>query len=399
MKIEEMRLEKRKVKDLKEYPGNPRKMDKATLEKLKKSIKEFGYVQPLIVNKTNECIGGNQRLRALKELGVEEVDVIVVDLPKSKEKALNLALNKIVGEFDEDLLKSFIEDIDSIDLELTGFDDDEIGFLEDAEIKIEEDAYEEEENIEVNVKRGDIYILGNHRLICGDSTCLDDVKRLMAGEKADMVFTDPPYNVSYSSRSETKNFKEIENDNLSTEEFKNFLFRIGESINYALKDDGAIYICHSDSEMNAIPFYELFTMMGWTRSASIIWVKNVVSMGWQHYRSKHEVISYGWKREKPYFIDDRGQDTVWEVDKDNVLEYMHPTQKPVELPARAIRNSSRKGEIVLDLFGGSGSTLIASEQLGRRCFMMELDEYYCQVIINRWEKYTGKKAVKVSGGT
>ena len=337
-----MKLEKRKTDELKFYPGNPRKMDRKEMEKLKKSISEFGLVDPLIVNKDNEVIGGNQRLKVIKTLGIKEVDVVVVDLPKSKEKALNIALNRISGEFDEGLLKNFIDDIEPLDLKLTGLDDKEISLLDD-NVEVQEDEYQEPEDIEVTVKKGDVYQLGNHRLMCGDATIKEDVEKLMNGEKADMVFTDPPYGVNYQSnmRTKSKKFGVLKNDNLVLKE----------------------------------------------------WIKNAIlySTGWILFFTDWKIIEEWIDAGKQ--IGKLTNMIIWDIGKDNPNTYKHPTQKPVKLSSLAIETLS-KGSI-LDLFGGSGSTLIASEQLGRKCYMMEIDPYYCQVIIDRWEKFTGKKAVKL----
>ena len=210
-----MQIEKRKVNELKFYPGNPRQISKEMLESLKKSLTEFGIVDPLVINSKNEVIGGNQRLKAMQELGIEEVDCVVVDLPKSKEKALNIALNKITGEFDEELLKVFIEDIEPIDLELTGLDDNEISLLNDEEAQ--EDNYQEPENLETTIQRGDIYQLGNHRLMCGDSTNKEDVEKLMNGEKAELLYLDPPYGLGDK--------KEFNNDHPSYEDSEPFDLR------------------------------------------------------------------------------------------------------------------------------------------------------------------------------
>ena len=235
-----------------------------------------------------------------------------------------------------------------------------------------------------------------HRLMCGDATKKEDIRVLMGENKADMVFTDPPYNVDYSSRGLNKSLGKLQNDNLSPKEFDKFLLNTCESMNEFLTENCPLYLCHRDTNINALPFYKIFDKMKWKRSTSIIWAKNVASMGWQDYRNQHEVISYGWKGKKPYFTEARDKTSLWSIKRDAPQKYVHSTQKPVELSFEAIKNSSKKEEIVLDLFGGSGSTLIACEQTNRKCYMMELDPVYVSVILERWEKYTNKKAQKLN---
>ena len=238
-------------------------------------------------------------------------------------------------------------------------------------------------------KKGDIYILGNHRLMCGDSTNKDDVRKLMNGNQCDMIFTDPPYNVNYEGGTGMK----IQNDNMLDATFYDFLFSAFDNMFENTKRGGAIYVCHSDTE--GLNFRNAFKNAGYKLAECLIWVKSALVMGRQDYHWRHEPILYGWKEGAAhYFIDDRTQDTVWEFKKPK-KNALHPTMKPLELCAKAIYNSSRSGDIILDLFGGSGSTLIACEQLNRNCYMMELDEKYVDVIIDRWEKFTGRKAVKV----
>lgn len=241
---------------------------------------------------------------------------------------------------------------------------------------------------ETNIKYGDIYVLGNHRLMCGDATKKEDVEKLMNSAKADMVFTDPPYNVDYEGKA-----GKIQNDKQSDELFYNFLFNSFTNMYNILKPGGSIYCCHADTE--GANFRTAFKNAGFKLAECLIWVKNALVLGRQDYHWRHEPILYGWKEGSAhYFVDDRSQDTVWEYNKPKHSD-LHPTMKPIELIARAIKNSSKKWEIVFDPFGGSGSTLIACEQLERNCYMMELDEKYAQTIINRWRVLTKGNVIKL----
>ncbi len=375
---------------IKPYPQNAKKHDKKQIKQIADSIKEFGFNQPIVIDKQNVVIVGHGRLEAAKLLGLTDVPVITVDLTEEQAKAYRLADNKLnESAWDMGLV---IEELKGLSLELldlTGFDRDLI---------IEPDAKDDvvPDNAPPVAKLGDLWALGRHRLYCGDSTNIEAVKALMGEVKADMVFTDPPYNVNYSSRGKNKELGKLENDNLSLEDFQIFLDNFGKAMDAHLKGDCPIYLCHGDTGENAIPFYLIYKNLGWKRSSSIIWSKNSASMGWQDYRSQHEVISYGWKGKKPYFIDSRSETTVWPLKRDATINYKHSTQKPVELAQKAITNSSKQEDLVLDLFGGSGSTLIACEKTNRICYMMELDPKYTDVIIKRWEDYVGNgaKAVK-----
>ena len=402
-----MNIKKSKVKDLKFFPGNPRKMDHKTLEQLKTSIREFGMVQPLIINEKNQVIGGNQRLQALRELGIEEVDTVQVHLPEAKQKALNLALNKISGEWDEDLLQKFIDDMPNEDIEIAGFDLKELGIDLDDLGLVEEDEYKGPTEPRVQPALGDMYQLGEHKLICGDSTKQETYERLLGDEKADMVFTDPPYNVNYKSRGALGSIK---NDDMSEEEFINFTLNFMQQVKDHLKTGGVYYICSGYSSYPA--FIYGIHALGLEFSGPIIWVKNQTSMGWNDYRHKYEIvlagkkkqtkskkgqpILYGWNGGAHYFAKDPYESDVWEVPRRGSNTMIHPTQKPVPLIARAIKNSSRPGEIILDPFGGSGSTLIAAEKTKRKARIIELDPHYAGLIIERWEDLTGKKAVKIT---
>lgn len=449
-----MRIESVPIGDLRDAIYNPRKDLKPghpEYERLKKSLIEFDYIDPVVWNKrTGNVVGGHQRLKILRELGYEKIYVSVVDLDDTQEKALNLALNKTGGDWDLPKLKDLLEELDTgaFDMEITGFGEDEIANLmsqfrgDDKVVEDDFDAGKEAAAISDPTSRtGDIWRLGNHRVCCGDSTISDDVKRLMDGHLADMVFTDPPYNVDYVGK--TKESLKIQNDKMNDDEFYSFLLETYVRMLESTKPGGAIYVCHADSE--GANFRRAMQESGWFLKQCIIWVKDVLVMGRQDHHWKHEPILYGWKPgAKHRWFGGRKQTTVFEsgayglaVDeqsdgvtmtfstgKQNIVVRVpsyevvyggadnettiwrvpkplrngdHPTMKPILLCAKAIQNSSREGDIVLDLFGGSGSTLMACEQTQRLCYTMELDPVYCDVIIKRWETFTGKKAVRTNG--
>lgn len=441
-----MKIEKRKISEIHGAEYNPRKSlqpEDPEYQKILRSIEEFGYIDPIIINKDGTIIGGHQRYTVLSDLGYEEIDVVVVDVDKQKEKALNIALNKIRGEWDEQKLKDLLVDLDlgDFDISLTGFERNE---LEDLVEKLEipqgasNDNFDPdaalEKIVEPIAKRGDVWILGNHRLMCGDSTDQRDMEVLMDGSTADLVVTDPPYNVNYGDKADYleeymgkghRNTNAIKNDNMDEVSFYNFMLATYKCAFEFMRPGAAIYVFHSENE--GVTFRKAFHDAGLKQAQCLIWEKNSFVLGRQDYQWRHEPILYGWKEGAAhYFINDRTQDTVILEDeiefeamnKKDLVAYVeeihrryanltsvlfenkpmrndiHPTMKPVELIGRFIINSSRPGWGVLDLFGGSGSTLMAAEQLGRKAYLMELDEKFCDVIIKRWEDYTGKKAVK-----
>ena len=365
-------------KDL--QPGDPE------YEKIKRSIEEFGLVETLVWNKrTGNLVGGHQRLKVLKELGYTEADVSVVDLSEDKEKALNIALNKIQGDWDYLKLKDLLQELDTgeFDLELTGFDMDEIEDLMTqfhVPGEIEEDEVPEPPK-EPITKPGDLWILGRHRLMCGDSTSIDDVGKLMNGKKADLVYTDPPYGVNYKSNMSNR-FDVLKNDD-------GFLDFIPCLLEYS-KQNIHWYIWTSH---NVYPTWR--EMFNDYYKHTVIWYKGGGGMGdlEGNYASDYEMALFCHFGRKE--LNGKRSGAVWEIQKDNNGSYVHPTQKPIALAAKALKHSSNPNEIVLDLFGGSGSTLIACEQLNRTCYMMELDPVYCDVIVQRWENFTGQKAVMV----
>lgn len=435
-----MQIEKRVVADLKAAEYNPRKDLKpgdAEYEKLKRSIQEFGYVEPVIWNKrTGVVVGGHQRLKVMKDLGYTEVDCVVVDLDEAKEKALNIALNKISGEWDNDLLASLLKDLDGsgYDITLTGFDLAEAQelFGSGSMENVHEDDFDAESALdavtEPKTKTGDLWILGQHRLLCGDCTQNEDVSKVLDGKIADIMVTDPPYNVDYGSavkgkhESQTRQGSLIANDNLSDDEFYQFLLAFYKAAEKGLKKGAAVYVFHSTKE--TVNFTKAMENAGLKCAQTLVWYKNHFTLGRQDYQWIHEPILYGWKEGAGhYFIDDRSLPTVNEelrlnlrkmskvelvelvekildlpstVIKDNKPSKSpdHPTMKPITLCAKLIYNSSHEGDTVYEPFGGSGSTLIASEQLNRKCCAIELEPKYCDVIVRRYKELCPEVEIK-----
>lgn len=400
--IPDLAFEKHPLKDLNPAPYNPRKMDKDEYERLKKSILEFSMVEPIIWNKTTKnIVGGHQRYRVLDELNIEETTVVVVELEPEKEKILNIALNKIHGEFDKEKLRVLIIEIDSGDYptDLTGFSYAEINEILDAD-KDKEISITEEDDVpdtpeKAITQAGDLWILGEHRLLCGDSCKKTDLEKLMDGAKASMVFTDPPYNVDY----EDSHGRKILNDNIK--DFRPFLSHVYSNLFDACAENAACYVCYA--EANVLDFLTVAMDLNWDYRNTLIWLKDVQAMNFGHYTWKYEPILYLVKG-KPPFYGKKNHPNVFEVpsfnsfagrkdDKGNKLtKTLHPNQKPIDLITRIMANSSKKKDSILDLFGGSGSTLIACEKTNRKAFLMELDPLYCDVIVKRWETYTGLKA-------
>jgi DNA modification methylase len=410
---------------------NPRKdlqPNDADYIKIKRSIEEFGYIDPVIVNKDFTVIGGHQRLKVLKDLGYAEIECVVLDIDKDREKALNIALNKISGEWDMERLKDLFADLDNgtFDLGLTGFDYAEIEALMNQ--APEQEVVEDDFNVETVAKeikqpatrKGDVWQLGRHRLICGDSTNKADISKLMGGKQARLIITDPPYNVNYEGGTGLR----IKNDNMGDSAFYEFLLGAYERMFESAEPGSPIYVFHADTE--GVNFRNAYLQAGFKLSECLIWVKNSLVLGHQDYHWKHEPILYGWREGAAHhWYGERDKDTVLEntvnigkLKKDEMVALLkellqdrenttiihedkpsrndvHPTMKPLKLVGRLMKNSSRNGDIVLDSFGGSGSTLMAAEQLGRICYTSEFDEIYCDVIVKRWEDFTGSKAVLV----
>jgi DNA modification methylase len=472
-----VKIETKKLKDLIPSEYNPRRASKEQEQALSESLKKYGCVEPIVVNenenRNNIIIGGHFRVRELLKLKVEEVECVIVNLNKEDEKELNIRLNSNTGDWDIDKL---ISNFNLQELDNWGFDKEQLKNLSfrTEEDKLENDLIDDEQNIP-NIPStpktilGDMFMLGNHRLLCGDSTKEKSVRLLMADNfidtrqlmnnkdnnnnnnnnnninnnnkrninsivncrKADLIITDPPYNVSYdkgkSLDRDGNKHKKILNDALNDEEFYNFLFKTFKNCHdIILKEGGVIYVFHSDSER--INFTKSFQKNNLYFSQTLVWVKNHFVLGRNDYQNKHETIMYGWKKGKShYFVDSRTQGSVFEDKIDirklkkeellkmlenilsdkietTVLHYdkplissLHPTMKPIKLLGRLIINSSKPRDLIADPFGGSGSTLIAVEQLNRQCYMMELEPKYCDVIIERWQNLTKKEAIRYDG--
>lgn len=386
-----MDLRKIKIADLVPASYNPRKALKPgdkEYEKIKRSIEEFGYCEPVIVNSDMTIIGGHQRVTVLKDLGYSEIDCIVIDIDKTKERALNIALNKITGEWNKELLADLIAELQDSDFDVTftGFDPPEIEQLMNSvhDKEILEDEFDVEAQLQqpTVTREGDLWLLGEHRLVCGDSTLPETYDLLMAGRKANLVVTDPPYNVDYEGSA-----GKIKNDKMAEEQFEKFLFAAYVNMEQNMMDDASIYVFHSDS--HGLAFRRAFEEAGFYLSGCCIWKKNSLVLGRSPYQWLHEPVLFGWKKGgRHQWYADRKQTTVWEYDKPKKND-LHPTMKPVNLIAYPIKNSSMSNCIVLDPFGGSGSTLIAADQLKRICYTVELDPKYADVIVNRYLAQVG----------
>ena len=376
-----MNIVMKKTSELIEYENNPRN-NEAAIDAVAKSIEEFGFKVPIVITKENVIIAGHTRLKASLKLGLATVPCIVADdLTEGQIKAFRLADNKTaeLASWDFTKLESELESIE-MDMSVFGFEDLESKVPDNA---TDDDFDPSEELTETPyTKKDDIYLLGNHRVMCGDATIKESVDKLIQDEKVDLTFTDPPYNVDYEGTA-----GKIMNDKMEDNTFYLFLFQAFKNMFDHTKPGGAIYVCHADTE--GINFRTAFKNAGFKLAECLVWVKNALVLGRQDYHWRHEPILYGWKEGAAhYFIDDRTQDTIWEYNKPKRNEE-HPTMKPLELCGRAIANSSRVGEVVLDLFGGSGSTLISSDQLQRKARLMELDERFVDVIVKRYIKYKG----------
>ncbi|MFH5880905.1 DNA modification methylase [Liberiplasma polymorphum] len=366
-----------KVTQLNPYQKNPRHNDTA-VDAVASSIKEFGFKVPIVITHDHVIVAGHTRLKAAQKIGLTEVPCIIADdLSEDQIKAFRLADNKTseLATWDFEMLESELLNID-MDMLQFGFEELEAALPEGS---IDDDFEEEVPEVPFS-QPGDIYLLGNHRLMCGDSTKAEDVAKLLDQQKADMIFTDPPYNVDYEGTA-----GKIKNDKMEDDSFFQFLYSAFTNMFENIKPGGAIYVCHADTE--GINFRVAFKNAGFKLAECLIWVKNALVLGRQDYHWRHEPILYGWKEGAAhYFIDDRTQDTIWEYNKPS-KNGEHPTMKPLELVGKAIANSSRRGELILDLFGGSGSTMIASDQLDRKSALMELDERFIDVIVKRYIRH------------
>lgn len=435
-----MKFQKFKVEELKPATYNPRKELKpgdTEFEKLRKSIEEFGYVEPIIVNIRNmTVVGGHQRLGVMKHLGITEVDCVVVDIDDNKEKALNVALNKISGECDDEKLADLLKELQlsGYDTSLTGFEIREIDELFSGTVyDVKEDNFDTEQELgqidKPFTQQGDLWHLGRHKLLCGDSTAEGDISRLFEDKVADLVVTDPPYNIDYGTAEQDRNeYRGIEraersilNDNMSDESFHQFLLNFYKNTYSKTKGGGVIYVFHSIKE--SVNFIKALREAGYKLSQTLIWVKDHFTLGRSDYQWQFEPILYGWREDKPhYFIHDRTQSSVFEnkeelakKKKEELLKILneiyehypsdivrdskplrnaeHPTMKPITLCAKLIQNSSREQEIVYDAFAGSGSTLMACQQMNRTSYNIELAENYCDVIVKRYAKMFGDEEI------
>ena len=392
-----MEIKELPLKELKPAAYNPRKKLKKgdkEYEKIKQSLLKFGYVDPILVNEDLTVIGGHQRLTVLKDLDYETAKCVIVKLSKEDEKALNIALNKITGQWDEALLADLLLDLQESDfnLDLTGFEppeiDDILSNVHDKELSEDEFDVEEELKRPTLSRHGDIWQLGKHRVICGDSTKAETYKQLLDDRKANLVVTDPPYNVDVEETA-----GKILNDNMSDGDFYHFLLSMFTQVENHMEDDASIYVFHADTE--GLNFRKAFKEAGFYLSGCCIWKKNSLVLGRSPYQWQHEPCLYGWKKKgKHQWFSDRKQTTIWEYDRPKSSKD-HPTMKPIQLMAYPIQNSSMRGTIVLDPFLGSGSTLIAADQTGRVCYGIELDEKFVDVIVKRYIEVTGDTEVTV----
>lgn len=397
----------RKLSEMKKLDGNPRKITTEQMETLKQSLeanRDYFEARPLILSdRTGELvvIAGNQRYEACRQLGIEECPTVLLSgLTEEREKEIIIRDNVSNGEWDEELLQEW----DSELLEEWGVDVSDMECFEEPEAQAEEDDFDEStDEVETVCKEGDLWKLGEHRLLCGDSTNPKCMEILSGGVKMDLWLTDPPYNVALGyegSASEARqrhrrtDGKVIMNDKMEDSDFRTFLYLATKTALDVMREGAVFYIWHADSE--SYNFRGALRDVGVKLRQTLIWNKNAITLGRQDYQWKHEPCLYGWKEGEGHkWYNDRCQPTVMDFSKPSKSEE-HPTMKPIPLFAYQIQNSTKEGDCVLDSFGGSGTTLIACEQLNRKAFLMELDPHYCDVIIARWEKLTGKKAEKIN---
>lgn len=391
-----MDIKVQKTEDLIPYEKNPRHNEGA-ITAVAKSIEKFGFKVPIVVDASNVIVNGHTRLKAAKYLGLKEVPTIIADdLTPEQIKAFRLADNKVgeIATWDEELLNAELDELADLDLD---FDMTEFGFdlpdIEGEEVEVIEDEFEEELPAEPISKLGDIYQLGRHRLMCGDSTNSLEVEKLMDNKKADLLITDPPYNVAYEGKG--KEALTIKNDSKETNEFHSFLYEAFSAAINNMKLGSSFYVWYASSEV--VNFHTALEEAGFLVKQELIWNKNSMVLSRQDYHWKHEPCLYGWASGGSHsWYSDRKQTTILNFDRPTVNKE-HPPMKPVALFDYQIKNSSKQGDCILDLFGGSGTTLIACEQNEREAYLMELDPRYVDVIIARWEAFTGEVAVKISG--
>ena len=392
--LRDLRIERWSVNRLLPYARNARTHSEEQVAQVAASIREFGWTNPILAGADGTIIAGHCRLLAARKLGMTEVPVIVLDhLTETQRRALILADNKLAmnAGWDEEMLRVELESLkaDAFKLDVVGFSDEELDDIlaapEETRAGLtEDDAVPEEQERTVTV-RGDLWVLGEHRLLCGDATQMGDVERVLGGGLADMTFCDPPYGVAYEGKTAKK--LKIENDKLG-EKFYAFLKSSAENILAVTK--GAVYICMSSSELHTL--YRAFTGAGGHWSTFVIWAKHHFTLGRSDYQRMYEPILYGWREGTQHFwCGDRNQGDVWQI-KRPMANLEHPTMKPVELVERALRNSSKSRDTILDPFAGSGTTVIACEKTGRQARVMEIDPRYADVVIRRWQEYSGQQA-------
>ena len=400
-----MKIEIADINSIKPYENNPRKLKDSAIEKVAMSLKEYGFRQPIVVDKNRIIVVGHTRFRASKKLGFKEVPITVADnLTPEQVNAYRIADNRTAeeSEWDSELLKMEIKDLEAKDfkLDLLGFNEDQLNdmLFEEKQGLTDQDEVPETPEEPIS-KLGDIWILGNHRVMCGDSTLIDSFDQLCI-EQADMIFTDPPYGMSYGGgRAEGSTQKGalvkahgmIKNDDLRDDALINL---VKDSLSTALmksKQGCSAYICFTWRTYSE--FYKAITDSGYKIKNCVVWDKKSIGLGQSHYRPQHEFIFYCGEQ----WYGDKSQSDIWQMSRGATSKYVHPTQKPVELVCKALENSSKNEDIVIDCFGGSGSTIIACEKLNRKARIMELDPKYCDVIIKRWENFTGKKAELENG--
>lgn len=385
-------MEIRKISEVKLNPNNPRLIKDDKFKKLVQSIKDFPEmlsIRPIVVNKDMIILGGNMRFRACKEAGIKEIPVIITDLPEDKQREFLIKDNTSGGEWDWDMLAN---EWDTDELEAWGLDLPVFDIKDEGEA--DDDNYEVPDGgIETDIVLGDVFEIGQHKLICGDSTQTDTFGKLFDGQLADMVVTDPPYNVAYQGK--TKDALTIENDNMGDKDFYQFLYDFYTALGSYSKAGGAWYVWHADSE--GANFRQAMKDAGIMVKQCLIWVKNSMVMGRQDYQWKHEPCLYGWKEGAAHnWYSDRKQTTVLDFNRPS-RNAEHPTMKPVELFAYQIKNSSKVGDIVADAFGGSGTTMVACHQLNRKGYIVEFDPKYCQVIVDRMKKLDPSLVIKKNG--
>ena len=386
------------------YARNARTHSEEQVAQIAASIVEFGFTNPILAGSDGVIVAGHGRLAAAQKLGLDTVPVVVLDhLTSTQRRALIIADNRIAENagWDDAMLRIELQSLqeDGFNLDITGFDADALAEImagEETTVDGNTDEDAVPELSETTISRpGDVWILGNHRLVCGDATQASSYGQLLAGQRVQMIWSDLPYNVNYANSAKDKlrgKHRPILNDNLG-EGFYDFVF---DALSLMLPHcDGAVYIAMSSSELDTLQ--AAFRAAGGKWSTFIIWAKHTFTLGRADYQRQYEPILYGWPEGgSRHWCGDRDQGDVWNIKKP-ARNDLHPTMKPVELMERSIRNSSRPGDVVLDCFGGSGSTLIAAEKAGRRCFMMELDPKYCDVIVRRWQEFSGGKAISEDG--